>query len=375
MKHSKKKLEAISLDRSILLPVLALLGVGLVQVYSASFIFAIDHYKNGLHFFNKQLVFAVLGIGLMFFVAHLKWKWSQILGVTLFIMAFVGLILTFVSGFAIEAGGAHRWIRMPFGQRFEPSELFKMTYPFYLAILMVLPMVKKLGAFDPILRVGAILVPLILLHKQPDFGSLALVVLTTFSILFVFGLQWRFIFASALASVPVFYFLVVRVPYRWARVKGFLDPWADPSEKGFQILQSLMSFQSGGIWGSGLGEGQGKLFFLPEAHTDFTLAVLGEEVGLIGFITIFMLYGFLIFRGLQVSSYVRDTFAKVVALGVTLMFTFQVFINVGVVFGVLPTKGLTLPFLSYGGSSLVATCLGFGWLLNIEKTFLSKKIS
>jgi cell division protein FtsW len=158
----------------------------------------------------------------------------------------------------------------------------------------------------------------------------------------------------------------MRVPYRRARILAFLNPWEDPEQKGFQAIQSMLSFHSGGFWGVGLGQGQGKLFFLPEAHTDFTLAVLGEEMGFVGFCSILLLYGFIVWRGFQVAFKTEDLFRRSVALGFSLIFAMNVFINSGVVMGLLPTKGLTLPFLSYGGSSLVTLCFMLGLLLNLE---------
>ncbi|MCB0406677.1 MAG: putative lipid II flippase FtsW [Bdellovibrionales bacterium] len=357
------------LDKGLLLAILTLIGVGLVQVYSSSYIYAIDNYGNGHHFFLKQVSFAIFGIGLLFFFANLKWKFAKLFGYILLLLSLSGLILTLIPGIGVEAGGAHRWIQLPGGFRFEPSELLKVTFPLFIALLMVTKPISSLGKFDPWVRFFLVSLPFILLHKQPDFGTLALLFVTLISILFVFGLKWRHLLFAGVMAVPALYFLVFNVPYRMARIKGFLDPWADPTEKGFQILQSLMSFQSGGVWGAGLGQGQGKLFFLPEAHTDFTLAVLGEEMGLIGFLIVLMIYGYIVFRGLQISAQVERDFEKIVALGITSIFAFQVFTNMGVVLGLLPTKGLTLPFLSYGGSSLIATCIGFGWLLNIERMF------
>ncbi|MEO0335721.1 MAG: putative lipid II flippase FtsW [Pseudomonadota bacterium] len=351
-----------------MLSVLFLIGVGLVQVYSSSFIYAIDTFEDGHHFFFRQLVFSGLGILSLLFVAKLKWKYSRWLGLVIFLVAIAGIVATFVPSLTITAGGARRWVRLPMGQRFEPGEFFKISFPLLLATLLTTRQIQQIGRFDH-LRWLSVLIPFALLLKQPDFGTVALLSITTVSVLFVFGLPWRYLFYLSVAAVPAVYFLVIQVPYRLARVQGFLDPWSDPSEKGFQIIQSLLSFHSGGVFGAGLGQGLGKLFFLPEAHTDFTLAVLGEEVGLIGFLVILFLYGFLVFRGFQVASKVRGDFERVVALGFVLIFGFQVFINMGVVLGLLPTKGITLPFLSYGGSSLVATCIGFGWLLNIERTF------
>jgi cell division protein FtsW len=172
--------------------------------------------------------------------------------------------------------------------------------------------------------------------------------------------------------MPAFYLLVMRVPYRRDRVLGFLDPWADPEQKGFQVIQSMLSFHSGGITGAGLGQGQGKLFFLPEAHTDFTLAVFGEEMGYVGFLCLLTLYGYVVLRGFQISLKCESIFRKALALGISMTFGLSVFINAGVVMGLLPTKGLTLPFLSYGGSSIVTLCFMFGLLLNLERHLLEE---
>lgn len=368
---AKASVDKAPLDKGILLSVLFLVGFGLVQVYSSSFIYATDHFNDGHHFFLKQFTFSGVAIGAMLVIAKLKWKYSKWLGVALFAIAIAGLVMTLIPSLSISAGGARRWVRLPMGLRFEPGEFFKLTFPMLLAVLMTTKPIQSLGLADHG-RWLLVLAPFVLLLKQPDFGTVALLSLTTVCVLFVFGLAWRYIFLSAAAVVPAFYFLVMRVPYRWARIQGFLDPWSDPSEKGFQIIQSLLSFHSGGVFGAGIGQGLGKLFFLPEAHTDFTLAVLAEEVGLVGFLIVLFIYGFLVFRGFQVASQVKGDFERIVALGLVLIFGFQVFINFGVVMGLLPTKGITLPFLSYGGSSLVATCIGFGWLLNIEKTFVKK---
>ncbi|MCB0419766.1 MAG: FtsW/RodA/SpoVE family cell cycle protein, partial [Bdellovibrionales bacterium] len=156
-------------------------------------------------------------------------------------------------------------------------------------------------------------------------------------------------------------------PYREARIRAFLDPWSDPAQKGFQVIQSMLAFSSGGLWGEGLGQGQGKLFFLPEAHTDFILAVFGEEMGFVGIAFVLTLYGFVVFKGFQFSVRLEDKFAQSVALGLTMTLGLSIFVNMGVVMGLLPTKGLTLPLMSYGGSSLLSTCFACGILLNLGK--------
>lgn len=352
-------------DQGLLLSVLFLLGLGLVQVYSSSYIFAIESMEDGLFFFRKQLIFSILALATLFVAASLPWKWAKRMAMVSLGIAVVGLILTYVPGLAIKAGGAHRWIQLPFGQRFEPSELLKVCFPFLMAWILTDDK-NRFGVLEWPVRLLLIAAPLTLLLGQPDFGSFVICTAIAIGVWFAFGLKWSYVFAAALISVPAFYVLVIQVPYRYARIQAFLDPWSDPSHKGFQVIQSMLSFHSGGLWGSGLGQGQGKLFFLPEAHTDFTLAVLGEEMGFIGFAIVLSIYGFIILRALQISMRAQDNQSRAIALGICLVFALQTFINMGVAMGLLPTKGLTLPFMSYGGSSLLCTCLAMGWLLNLD---------
>lgn len=351
----------------LLLALLALMGIGLVQVYSSSYVFATEEFGNGLFFFQRQFAYAGLGLFVLVGASMLPIEWIKKWAWLLWVGASVGILMTFVPGLGVRVGGSLRWLDLPFGFRFEPSELLKFSVGILFATLLTRreSVLHRVHGFWILL---AVLLPTFLLLKQPDFGSFALIFSVFFSLLFVFGLKWRYIAASVLVAIPTFYVLVMSKPYRRARVFAFLDPWADPETKGFQIIQSMLSFSSGGILGQGLGQGQGKLFFLPEAHTDFTMAVLGEEMGFIGYILILSLYAFIILRGFQIAIRCEDLFRKAAALGITLTFAFSVFINAGVVTGLLPTKGLTLPFLSYGGSSLVVMCLMFGLLLNIEKS-------
>lgn len=355
------------LDRGLLFALFALLGIGLVQVYSSSFIFAIESRGDGLYFFKRQLFFAVVGVGVLLTTANLPFRIIEKFGWMVWIVAGVGVLATMVPGLGIRAGGAARWLNLPGGFVFEPSELLKISLSLILATYFSRSF-ETLGKYDLPARAALLILPLLFVLKQPDFGTFAICSAVFIAILFAFGLQWRYVIAGMAVVIPAFYVLVMNVPYRRARVLAFLDPWADPEVKGFQAIQSMMSFQSGGITGVGLGQGQGKLFFLPEAHTDFTMAVLGEEMGFVGFLVVVGLYGFVVFRGLQLATRCEDRFQKVLALGLSLTFAFSVFINIGVVMGLLPTKGLTLPFLSYGGSSLLMCCFMFGLLLNVDRT-------
>ncbi len=349
-------------SNSLFLCLIFLMGVGLVQVYSSSYIYASETYNNGLFFFNRQLIFSLIGLTTMIVAASIPLEFIRKYGWVLWILSGLAIALTLIPGVGVRVGGAARWLQLPFGIRVEPSEVLKLSFGLWVASLVL-----KEKKMPLLLMIALTLGPLVMLLKQPDFGSFSLIIITALSLLVAFGLKWRWIIAGVVTATPLFYYLVMMVPYRKARVLAYLDPWADPDQKGFQLIQSMLSFHSGGLTGQGLGSGQGKLFFLPEAHTDFTLAVFGEEMGFVGYLLLLSLYLFILFRAFQIAIRVEDKFYKIVALSAATFFGLGVFINSGVVMGLLPTKGLTLPFLSYGGSSLVTLCFTFGLLLNIER--------
>lgn len=352
------------LSSSLLLTVLALMGAGLVQVYSSSYVFAIENYNDGLFFFKKQLLFTCLGLLVLMAAVMIPVDFIKKYGWLSWFIASALIALALIPGIGVKVGGAHRWINLPFGIRFEPSEFLKLAF-----VLIFATLIYRYERFQPKKIVTwsvCLLVPLALVLRQPDFGTFALIIAVGFGLLFAFGLPWSAIIVMTTAAVPALYFLVMNVAYRRNRVLAFLDPWSDTHHKGFQVIQSMLSFHSGGFWGTGLGQGQGKLFFLPEAHTDFTLAVLGEEMGFMGILVVMSLYGYLIFRCFQLSIKTEDRFKKAICLGIALTFGITIVINAGMSMGLLPTKGMALPFLSYGGSSLIATCLMFGLMLNLE---------
>ncbi|MEK6627893.1 MAG: putative lipid II flippase FtsW [Bdellovibrionota bacterium] len=366
-------LKSSFLASSLFLSLVALFGIGLMQVYSSSYIFATESYGDGLYFFKRQLIFTILSAFCLIACTQLpmsflkKWSWL------LWPVAFVLLCATFIPGIGVRVGGALRWIQLPMGVRFEPSELLKVAFSFVFASIVcrhenILAKMKWGWVFL------FVVAPLVLLYKQPDFGSLVIIVLVALALLFTFGLSLKWLIGAGVALIPIFYFLVWNVGYRKARIQAFLDPWSDPAQKGFQVIQSMLSVHSGGLTGVGLGQGQGKLFFLPEAHTDFTMAVFFEEMGFFGALFILALYGFVIFKGFQIAIKAQDMFKKTLALGLITTFAFSVFINVAVVLGLVPTKGLTMPFMSYGGSSLLILSFLFGILLNLEMS-VSKQSS
>jgi len=353
------------LSSSLFLAIIALFGIGLVQVYSSSYIFATESYGDGLYFFKRQLIFTALAVITLVGVIQIpseifrKWGWA------VWPISFVLLCATFIPHVGVRVGGALRWVQLPLGVRFEPAELLKISFSFLFASLVCRHQ-NQLRNLKGGWIFLMITIPLAVLLKQPDFGSFMIISLVGVALLFTLGLNLKWLLGAGLAAIPVLYMLVWNVAYRRARVQAFLDPWSDPAQKGFQVIQSMLSVHSGGLTGQGLGQGQGKLFFLPEAHTDFTMAVFSEEMGFLGLCGLLGLYGFVVFRCFQIALAIEDQFKKLLVLGLTLTFAVSVFINVGVVMGLLPTKGLTMPFLSYGGSSLIILSLLFGTILNIE---------
>lgn len=354
-----------SFDRSLLLSLFAIVGLGIVQVYSSSYIFATEMYQDGLYFVLRQAVSILVGFSILFLAANIPWKlWNRAF-IALWFLTTIALLLTLVPGVGIKVGGSWRWIHLGV-TRFEPSEFLKILVPWLISFLY--SHWNEPGHWSKKPHAWFLwLLPFGLLLAQPDFGSFAMLMMVILATLFIVGFSWKYFLGISLTLIPVFTFLIVKYPYRLRRVIGFLNPWADPSDSGFQLIQSLLSVRNGGFWGQGLGAGQGKLFFLPEAHTDFTLAVFAEETGFIGMSLLFLLYGFIFFRTFQIGLHIKHLQSRIFVLGVSFLFGLNSLFNMAVVLGVLPTKGLTLPFLSYGGSSLVCYCLAFGWVLNIER--------
>ena len=351
-----------AIDRLLFLMLMLLYALGLVQVFSSSYILASDQLGDGLHYFRRQLVFTGISLLMLLCFARVPWNWLKTWGwlswpVSIFLVA-----LTFVPGIRHSAGGAARWINLPGGFHFEPSEFLKIGFAIWLATLLDAshPVRHRLAWW---MKPLTVVMPPLLLLRQPDFGSFAILAALLLLVLFSVGMRWSYVVGLITTGGIALFSLVWMVPYRRARLEAFLDPWKDLERGGFQVVQSLLGFHAGGITGVGLGEGQAKLFFLPEAHTDFTLSVFAEETGWIGLTLLFLIYFSVILRGLAVASRVRSPFSHVLVLSLILLFSLQVFVNAAVALGVLPTKGLTLPFMSYGGSSLVMMGVLFGLCL------------
>jgi cell division protein FtsW len=364
-------------DIRLLFPVLFLVGIGVVMVYSASSALALKNFGSDCYFLKKQSIFALLGIVVLVFCKNFPYRFFRSLTYPLLILAVTFLVVILISGFGYSAGGSTRWFRFG-GFTFQPSELARFSLVIYLAYSLSKKQDKVkdfyLG-FVPHALVFGILAALIVI--QPDFGSTVILGAITWIMLFVGGVRITHLSLSLAVMGPVAYFFMMNAEYRMNRILSFLNPWQYPSGEGYQIVHSLMAFGSGGIWGAGIGKGYQKLFYLPEPHTDFIFSVIGEEFGLVGVMVILGLYVMIVWRGVIIAKNSKDSFGALVAIGLTTAIGLQVCVNMGVALGLLPTKGLTLPFLSYGGTSLLINMASVGVLMNIattnKRTQISKK--
>lgn len=359
------------IDVVLLSLVLAMVLFGLLMVYSSSYIYAQERTGDGFAFIKKQLAFVVIGFGSMIWAIrtpHAKWKtWAYPISMTS--VALLALVL--IPGVGTRVSGAQRWLHFGFFN-IQPAEIAKFS--------MILFVARQLDKKKEILSrfvpgvIAPFLIPLPamgLLLLQPDFGSVVMIGGVIFLLLFIAGVPKRFLGGMILTGAALASFLILAAPYRRARLMTFLDPWKDPLGKGFQVLQSMLGVHNGGFFGVGLGNGKEKLFYLPEAHNDFIFAVIGEELGFIGVVSVIFAYCFFISRGLKIAGEriktYGDMFGGLLAAGITLALGLQAFVNIGVVLGLLPTKGLTLPFISYGGSALIVDLFAVGILLSISR--------
>jgi cell division protein FtsW len=282
------------------------------------------------------------------------------------ILAVLGLVLVLVPGVGSTIGGARRWIRVP-AFSVQPAEFAKFAWVLYLAFSLAKKR-EKVATFSigllPHLAVLSVLVGLCM--AEPDFGSSIGLIFLMFALLFAAGAKLSYLIGSVLVAIPIAYHAIASSPYRMQRILAFLDPWAHRHDVGYQVAESLISIGSGGIFGLGLGDGRQKLFFLPEAHTDFIFAMIGEELGLLGVSVVIGLYGIIIWRGIRAALAAPEPFGTYLGLGITSLIAFQATVNMCVAMGLVPTKGLTLPFISYGGTSLAVLMGSSGVLLSIS---------
>lgn len=357
----------VTMDHTLLMIMIALTLVGLVMVFSASAVVATNRFQDSGYFLKRQLAWMTFGLLLMHVssrIDYIWWKrlWLPLLGLTVTLLAMV-----LIPSIGVAAKGARRWLSLgPFAV--QPAEIAKLVAVIYLAAYLARKE-ERLTDFwiglVPALCVVGVLSGLILL--EPDLGTVVVMGSVTIGMLFLGGARLSHLLSLGLCAVPAVLALALGRSYRRDRLMTFLDPWKDASDTGFQITQSFLAFGSGGLFGVGLGEGKQKLFFLPEAHTDFVLALVGEELGLVGTAVVILLFAIFVVRGFQISARARMPFGRFLGMGITLLIGTQALINACVVTGLLPTKGLTLPFVSYGGSSLVVCMLGVGILLSISR--------
>lgn len=357
---------AVRFDPVLLGAVLALVATGLVMVYSASAILAHDKLGDSFYFLRRQAAAAGLGLFGMALAMRLGYRRLARLAYPILIGGVLLMILVLIPGVGTTAGGAQRWIRLP-GFSLQPTELLKFAWIVYLAYSLAKKR-EKVATFSvgflPHLVLAGILAGLCMM--QPDFGSSVALLFLLFTLLFTAGARLSYLVGSILVALPVGYHLVASSPYRLKRITAFLDPWGTRHGEGYQVAESLMSIGSGGVSGLGLGDGRQKLFFLPEAHTDFIFSIIGEELGLIGVSALLILYAVVIWRGMRAALCSAEPFGLFLGMGITSLFAFQAVVNMSVAMGLLPTKGLTLPFVSYGGTSLVMMMTAAGVLLSIS---------
>ena len=353
-------------DYYILIPALLLFGLGLVAIYSASSYIAAHRLGDSYFYLKRQAFFGLLGLSLLIMARYIPVSLYRKLVYPILFISLALLGVLFFPGVGKKVGGACRWLNLA-GFSLQPSEVAKLSLAVYIAYSMSkkgADMSKfSKGLLPHVIIVGAFMVLILL---QPDLGTTVILGCWLMILLFIGGLSLMQLIPMLLVALPLMLWLVWKADYRLKRWWAFINPWDDPQGLGFQIIHSFLAFGSGGIFGVGLGNSKQKLLYLPEPHTDFILSILAEELGLLGITVIITLFAVLIMRGIKVALRAQDLFSTYLALGIIILIGLQVLINMGVVVGLLPTKGLTLPLLSYGGSSLVVNFIGIGILLSIS---------
>ncbi len=360
-------------DKVIVVLIVLLILIGLTAVYSSTSVISPALQQKGkalsssidqFSYLKKQFFTVLIGIFALFVAFKVPLHYLEKMVIPLLVISFIFLLLVFTS-LGISAGGARRWLRL-WPSSFQPSELVKLSMVIFLAWYMSRASYDKQKFISFLIPISVMAAFQIVFLKQPDFGATMSLAVLTVAMLFLSGVRLRYLFSLGLVAIPVVIKLVSE-PYRWKRVVAFLDPWKDPQGTGFQLTQSFIAFGSGGLQGVGLGESKQKLSFLPEVHTDFIFSLIGEELGFIGAVVVVTLFFCLFIRGFMIARKVEEPFAYYLASGISLMIAIQSVFNFAVVTGLVPTKGLPLPFISYGGSSLVVSMVAAGLLLNVSR--------
>lgn len=352
-------------DVILLTAVLVLVSFGVLMVYSASAIYATRKFGSPNYFLWREMIYVTTGLFALYAASRVDYsnyrRWVYPL-LVLSIGLLAGVLL-----FGARINGARRWFHL-FGLSFQPAELAKVSLGIYLAHSLAKKRDKvhlfKVGFLPHIAICGMMM---LLLLKQPDLGTAVIMGMATLLVMGLAGAKISYLLIALLTAAPVVYQAIVGTPWRMRRMLAYLDPWQYRRDVGYQVTESLIAIGSGGLFGQGLGGSRQKLFFLPEAHTDYIMAIVGEELGLIGIVAVLAVFGVLLWRGALASLRARDAFGCYLAFGITAMFGLQAMVNIGVVLGALPTKGLPLPFVSYGGSTLIVDLFAVGILLNVSQ--------
>jgi len=353
-------------DVILLLVTLILVTVGTAMIYSSSSIIALDRFKDGQYFLKKQILFVFIGLVFMVLMTKIPYTQLKKLAYPGIVLSIIMLSLLFIPHIGIKRGGATRWLNLGFFS-FQVTEMVKIAIVVFLAHLLTrkVHQLKKFtrGVLIPLSITGVIIFLVVL---EPDFGTAVIIAAILILMLCLAGSQIKHLLILAASFVPVGVWLIWHKGYRMARLTAFLDPWKDAGNTGFQIIQSLLSFGSGGAFGVGIGDGMQKLFYLPEPHTDFILSIIAEESGFIGVSIVIIMFTLFVFRGFMIALKAPDLFGTLLAAGLTMVIALESFINIAGVMGLIPLKGLALPFLSYGGTSFVMSMTAVGILLNIS---------
>lgn len=354
-------------DKGLLLVTLLLLITGAIMIYSSTSVITPLAAKKNLtpfYYFKRHLFTMMIGFLFMFMAYSTDRDLLEKLSLPLLIFSFLLLLAVFIPKVGISVGGARRWIRL-WPSTFQPSELVKLSMVIFLARYLSTPYFRRDSFISFLIPVGIMAVFQIIFMIQPDFGATISLGLLTLIMLIHGGSRLRYVVSLTILAIPVIIKLIME-PYRLKRVLAFLDPWSDPRDSGFQLIQSFIALGSGGLTGVGLGEGRQKLSFLPEIHTDFIFSLIGEELGFIGAATVVTLFLIIFIKGISIAGRLNG-FGHYLAYGLTIMISLQALINFSVATGLVPTKGLPLPFISYGGSSLLVNMTAIGMLLKLSK--------
>lgn len=368
MNYSRARFDII-----LLLITITLVGIGVLMIYSSSAIFVQKYTQDSYFMLKKQLLWVCISsIGML-----IAWKTDYRLlrkykGIVIVVGLFL-LILTIIPGIGCKIGGASRWLKI-FGLTFQPAELIKLCLLLWMADFVV----KKKAHLKSMLKgflpsLAFLLIIIAILLKQPHFGMIILFFSVSMVILFVGGVSLKHMFLLLSSSIPILIFLALKAPYRVRRLSIFIDPWSDASGRGYHIIQSWFALGSGGLFGVGLGQSKQKLFYLPESSTDFIFAIIGEEGGFILAVAVIVLFLGFAYCGIKICMATEDLFASLFAFGLTFIIVAQAFFNICVVTGVLPTTGVPLPFISFGGSALFFNMVSVGILLNIAKSSFARR--